>query len=167
MNVLIFQDLFFYMEHIIFLGIIASRLFSLLSRLSRFKWTIKCHFHSSHIMRCIHKFGMYAAHALYIRPPYAIESRRLPRVRGMYAVNTQWSSSLMQHHTQWHRHSYAIYAACASPMCHWYAVDTQHMRNSSAGDVPPNHLGDLAAYLLLFSYAVWAPWHRRPVEQGH
>ena len=30
MNVLIFQDLFFYMEHIIFLGMIASRLFSLL-----------------------------------------------------------------------------------------------------------------------------------------
>ena len=36
MNVLIFQDLFFYMEHIIYLGIIASRLFSRLSRLSRF-----------------------------------------------------------------------------------------------------------------------------------
>ena len=36
MNVLIFQDLFFYMEHIIFLGILASRLFSMLSRLSRF-----------------------------------------------------------------------------------------------------------------------------------
>ena len=35
MNALIFQDLFFYMEHIIFLGIIACRLFSLLSRLSR------------------------------------------------------------------------------------------------------------------------------------
>ena len=36
MNVLIFQDLFFYMEHIQFLGIIASRLFSMLSRLFRF-----------------------------------------------------------------------------------------------------------------------------------
>ena len=46
-------------------------------------------------------------------------------------------------------------------------VDTQHMQNSSAGDVPPNHLGDLAAYLLIFSYAVWASWHRRRVEQGH
>ena len=36
MNVLIFQDLFFYMEHIIFLGIIANKLLSLLSRLYRF-----------------------------------------------------------------------------------------------------------------------------------
>ena len=37
MNVLIFEDLYiFYMEHIIFLGIITSRLFSLLSSLSRF-----------------------------------------------------------------------------------------------------------------------------------
>ena len=36
MNLLIFQDMFFHIEHIMFLGIIASRLFSLLSRLSRF-----------------------------------------------------------------------------------------------------------------------------------
>ena len=90
----------------------------------------------------------------------------------MYAMHTPlapWirNGSHTRHHTQWHRHSYAICAACASPMCHWYAVDTQHMRNSSVGDVPPNHLGDLAAYLLFFSYTVWAPWHRRPVEQGH
>ena len=36
MNVLIFQDLFFYMEQITFLGIIANRSFSLLSKLYRF-----------------------------------------------------------------------------------------------------------------------------------
>ena len=36
MNVLIFQDWFFYMEHVIFLVIIANRSFSLLSRLHRF-----------------------------------------------------------------------------------------------------------------------------------
>ena len=40
------------------------------------------------------------------------------------------------------------------------------MRKSSAGDVPPNQLGDLTAYLFIFSNAVRAPWHRRPVEQG-
>ena len=39
-------------------------------------------------MRCIYRFGMYAAHALYKRPPYAIESSWPPRVRGMYAVHT-------------------------------------------------------------------------------
>ena len=36
MSVLIFQDMFFNTEHIIFSGIIAIRLFSILSRLSRF-----------------------------------------------------------------------------------------------------------------------------------
>ena len=39
-------------------------------------------------MRCIYRLGMYATHALYIRPPYAIESRWPPRVRGMHAVHT-------------------------------------------------------------------------------
>ena len=133
-------------------------------------WTFRCHIHSSHIMRCIHKFGMYAAHALYIRPPYAIESRWPPRVRGMYAVHTPlapWIRNGQVLIRDIIRSGIAIHTPCASPMRHWYAVDTQHMRNSSAGDVPPNHLGDLAAYLLIFSYAVWAPWHRQPVEQGH
>ena len=60
------------------------------------------------------------------------------------AVDTQWPGSHTRHHTQWHRHSCGICAACASPMRHWYAVDTQHMQNSCAGDVPPNHLGDLS-----------------------
>ena len=107
------------------------------------------HSQLTYIMMCIYRFGMYAAHALYIRPPYVIESRWSPRVRGMYAVyatcavDTQWSGSHARHHTRWHRHSYAICAAFASPMRHWYADDTQHMRNSSAEDVPPSHLGDL------------------------
>ena len=60
----------------------------------------------------------------------------------------QWSGSHTRHHTQWHCHPYAICAGCASPMHHWYAVDTQHMQNSITRDVPPNHLCDLAAYLL-------------------
>ena len=41
------------------------------------------------MVRCIYKFGMYAAHALYIRPPYAIESRWPQRVRGMYAAHVR------------------------------------------------------------------------------
>ena len=105
-----------------------------------------------------------------MRHRIALTAARTWDVRCAYAtcaVNTQWSSSHTRHHTQWHRHSYAICVACASPMRHRYAVDTQHMRNSSAEDVPPNHLGDLPAYLLFFSYAVRVPWHRRPVEQGH
>ena len=130
-----------------------------------------------YMMRCIYRFGMYAHHALYIRPPYAIESRWSSTVAARawdarcayatYVVDTQWSGSHTRHHTQWHRHSYAICAACASPMRHWYAVETLHMRNSSAGDVPPKHHSDLTAYLFIFPYAVRARWHRRPVEQGH
>ena len=89
--------------------------------------------------RYTHRIALTAARSWDVRCAYAT-----------CAVNTQWSSSHTRHHTQWHRHSYTICAACASPMRHWYAVDTQHMRNSSAGDVPPNHLGDLAAYLLFF-----------------
>ena len=102
-----------------------------------------------------------------IRYRIALNAGRTWDVRCAYAtcaVHMQWSSSHTRHHTQWHRYSCA---ACASLMRHRYAVDTQHMRNSSAGDVPPNHLGDFAAYLFIFSYAVRAPWHRRPVEQGH
>ena len=54
MKVLVFLDLFFYMEY----------------------------------MMCIYRLGMYAAHELYIRPPYAVDSRWSPRVRGVYAVHT-------------------------------------------------------------------------------
>ena len=189
MKVFIFPVLIFYKEHIIFLEIIANRSFSLLSRLYRFYdthaipkyWTFRyiciqldiymAHSQPTYIMRCIYRFGMYATHALYKRPPCAIESRwSTCDGRCAYAtcaLVTQWSGSHTRHHTLWHRHSYAIYAACASPMHHWYAADTQRMRNSSAGDVPPNHLGDLTAYLFIFTYAAQAPWHHRPVEQGH
>ena len=69
-------------------------------KLDKWNWTFKyiCiqlhgHFEMSqsqltYLMTCIYRFDIYAAHALYKRPPYAIESRWLPRVRGMYAVHT-------------------------------------------------------------------------------
>ena len=62
MNVLIFTDLFFYMEHITFLGITASRLFlfSLLSRLSRFydihalsNWTNETGHLDTYVFNCM------------------------------------------------------------------------------------------------------------------
>ena len=111
-----------------------------------------------------------AVHMPTVRHIIALIAASMWDVPCVYATctgDTQWSGSHTRHHRQWHRHSCAICAACASPMRHWYAVDRQHMWNSSAGDVPPNHLGDLTAYLFIFSYAVRAPWHRRPVEQGH
>ena len=93
-------------------------------------------------MKCIDRFGMYADHALYIRPSYVIESRTWD-VRCAYAncaVDTQWSGSHTRHHAQWHRHTCTICAACALPIRRGYAVDTQQMQNSSAGDVPPNRI---------------------------
>ena len=120
-------------------------------------WTFKGHIHSSHIMRCIHKSGMYAAHALYIRPPYTIESRWPPRVRGMYAVHTPlapWIRNGQVLIRDIIRRGIAIHAPHVRHPC---VIDTQHVRNSGTGDVPPNHLGNLVAYLSIFSYAVWAP----------
>ena len=133
-------------------------------------WTFKCHIRSPHIMRCIYRFGMYAAHVLYIRPQYAIESRWPPRVRGMYAVRTPFAPWIRNGRVLKRdiiRSGIVIHTPYAPHVRHPCAIDTQHMRNSSAGDVPPNRLGDLAAYRFIFSYAVRALWHRRPVEQGH
>ena len=106
---------------------------------------------------------------LAIRHRIALIPARMWDVRREYdtcAMDTQWSCSHIQHHMQGHCHSYTICAAFASPMPHWYAVDTQHRRNSSTRDVPPNHLGNHTVYFFIFMYTVWAPWHRRPVEQG-
>ena len=95
------------------------------------------HSQVTYIMRCIYRFGMYAAHALPIRPPYAIESRWPPRVRGMYAVHTPLAPWTRNGHVLIRniiRRGIAINATYASPMRHRCAVHTQHMRNSSAGE---------------------------------
>ena len=52
-----------------------------------------------------HRIALTAARTWDVRYAYAT-----------WAVNMQWSSSHMLHHTQWHRHSYAICLTCASPM---------------------------------------------------
>ena len=104
-------------------------------------------------MKCTYRFGMYAVHELPIRPPCAIESRWPPRVRGMYVVHTPlapWIRNGQILIRNIIRSGIAINAPCASPMHHRCAVDMQHMQNSSAADVPSNHLGDLAAYLFIF-----------------
>ena len=113
-------------------------------------------------MRCFYRFGIHRRITLIAARTWDVRYACVA-----CAVDTQWAGSHTRHQTQWHRHSCAKCAACASPMRHWYAVGTQHMRNSSSGDVPPNHLGEVAAYLFIFSYAVRAQWRRRPVEQGH
>ena len=109
-----------------------------------------------------------AAHTPAIRH---LETHRSPRVRGMYAVQTQlapWIRNGLVLIRDIIRSGIAIHVPHVPHPC---AIDTQfdvqHIRNSIAGDDPPNHIGDLTAYLFNFSYAVRAPWHRRPVEQGH
>ena len=117
-----------------------------------------------------HVCSPYAVHTSAIHRRIELITARTWDVRYAYAtcaVDMQWSGSHMRHHMQWHRHSCAKCAACVLRMRHWYAVDTHHMWNSSAGDVPSNYLGDLTAFRFIFSYVVWAQWHRQPVEQGH
>ena len=75
------------------------------------------------------------------------------------AVDMQWSGCHTRHHMQWHRHAYAICIACVSPMRHWYAVDIQHMRNSSAGDVPPT----ISAILLHICSFLRTPYECRSI----
>ena len=193
MNVLIFQDLFFYMENIIFLGIIANRSFSLLPRLYRFYGThaisnqtndpghldtyvlnymdiLKGHNNSLFIMRCIYRFGMYAAHALYKRPSYAIETRWPPRVRGMYAVHTPLAP--------WIRHGQvlirdiirsgiAIHTLYAPHVRYPCAIDTQLIRNTCEIVAPEMFHQTILAILLRICYFFRTPYKRRSVEQGH
>ena len=200
MNVFIFQDLFFYMEHIIFLGIIANRSISLLSRLYRFYDTRAIsnltnetghldtydfhwmdiqmsHSQVTYIMKCTYRFGMYAVPALPIRPPCAIESCWPPRISGMYVVHTPLAS--------WIRNGQVLIrdiirsgiAINAPHVCHPCAIDAQLIRNTweivlelelELELVAPQMFHQTtSAILRIFSYAVRALWHRRPVEQGH
>ena len=83
-------------------------------------------------MKCIYRFGMYADHALYIRPSYVIESRWSPRVRGMYAVHTPiapWIRNGQVLLRDIMRSGIAIHAQYVPHVLYPYAVDTQLIRN--------------------------------------
>ena len=118
-------------------------------------WTFKCHIHSSHIMRCIHKFGIYAAHALYIRPPYAIESRWPPRVRGMYAVHTPlvpWIRNGQVLIRGIIRRVIAIHTPYAPHVRHPCVIDTQLIRNTYEIVAPEMFHQTISAILLRICY---------------
>ena len=176
------------MEHIIFLGIIANRLFSLLLRLYRFydthaisDWTnesghfdtyvfnymdIKCHIHSLHMLRCIYKFGMYAAHALYIRPPYAIESRWPPRVREMYAVYAPlapWIRNGQVLIRDIIRSGIVIHMPYAPHVRHPCVIHTQLIRNSCEIVAPEIFHRTISAILLRICYFFRTPYERRGI----
>ena len=84
-------------------------------------------------MRCIYRFGIYAAHALYICPPYAKESHWSPRVRGMYAVRMPLAPWIRNGQVLIHDiicSGIAIDAPYALHERHPCAIDTQLIRNT-------------------------------------
>ena len=177
------------MENIIFLGIIANRSFSLLSRLFRFYGThaisnqtnetghldtyvfnymdiLKCHNHSLHIMRCIYRFGMYAAFALCKRPPYTIELRWPPCVRGMYAVHTPlapWISNGQVLILDIIRNGIAIHTPYAPHVRHPCAIDTQLMRNTCKIVAPEMFHQTISAILLRICSFFRTPYKPRGI----
>ena len=125
-------------------------------------------------MKCTYRFSMYAVHALPIRPPCAIELRWPQRVQGMYVVHTPLAP--------WIRNGQvlirdiicsgiAINAPYAPHVRHPCAIDAQLIRNTCEIVAPQMFHQTTSAILLricpFFSYPVRAPWHHRPVEQGH
>ena len=116
-------------------------------------------------MWCICRLGMYAAHALYIRSLYAIESRWSPRVREMYVMHTPFAPWICYGQVFIRD---IIRCGIAIHVRHSCALDAQlirkHMRNSSAADIPANHLGDLTVYMFILLYAVRAQWRHTHLE---
>ena len=129
-------------------------------------WTFKCHIHSSHVMRFIHKFGMYAAHALYIRPPYAIKSRWPPRVREMYAVHTPLAPWIRNGQVLIHdiiRSGIAIHTQYAPHVRHPCVIDTQLIRNTCEIVAPEMFHQTISAILLRICYFFRTPYERRGI----
>ena len=125
-------------------------------------WTFKCHIRSSYIMRCIYRFGMYAAHAPYIRPPHAIESHWPPRVRGMYAVHTPLAPCILNGQVLI-RSGIAIHTPYAPHVRHPYAIDTQLIRNTCEIVAPEMFHQTVSAILPRICSFFRTPYERRGI----
>ena len=115
---------------------------------------------------CIHKFGRYAAHALYIRPPYAIESRWPPRVRGMYAGHTPlapWIRNGQVLIRDIIRSGIAIHTPYAPHVRHPCVIDTQLIRNTCEIVAPEMFHQTISAILLRICYFFRTPYERRGI----
>ena len=124
---------------------------------------LKCHNNSLHIMKCIYRFGMYAAHALYKRPPYAIESRWPSRVRGMYAVHTPlapWIRHVQVIIRDIIRSGIAIHTPYAPHVRHPCAIDTQLIRNTCEIVAPEMFHQTTSAILLRINSFFRTPYKR-------
>ena len=121
------------------------------------------HSQVTYMMRWIYRFSMYAANALPIRPPYAIESCWPPRIRGLYAVHmplAPWTRNgqvLIRHITPSGITINAPYAPHVRYPC---AIDAQLIRNTCE-IVAPQMLHQTISTILLRI----CPFFRMPYER--
>ena len=112
-------------------------------------------------MSSFYRFGMYAAHALYIRSPYTVESRWSPRVRGMYAMHASlapWIRNGQVLIRDIKRSGIAIHAPHVRHPC---AIDTQLVRNTCEIAAPEMFHQTISAMLLRI-----CPFFRTPYERS-
>ena len=122
------------------------------------------HSQVTYIMKCIYRFGMYAAHALSIRPPYAIDSRWPPRVRGMYAVHTPLAPWIRKGQVLIRdiiRSGIAINAPYTPHVRHPCAIDAQSIRNTCEIVAPQMFHQTISAILLRICPFFRTPYERR------
>ena len=123
------------------------------------------HSQVTYIMRCIHRFGMYTAHALPIRPPYVIESRWPPRVHGMYAVHTPLALWIRNGQVlmRYIRSGIAINAPYARHVRHPCAIYAQLITNTCEILVPQMFHQTISAILLRICPFFRTPYERRGI----
>ena len=115
-------------------------------------------------MRCIYRLGMYAAHTLYIRPPYAAESRWSSCMRRMYAVHTPFARWIRNGQVLIRdiiRSGIAIHAPYAPHVRHSCANDAQLIRNTCERVAPEMFHQTISAILL----CIWS-FFRTPYERS-
>ena len=124
------------------------------------------HSQVTYIMKCTYRFGMYAVHALPIRPPCAIESHWPPRVRGMYVAHTPLAPWIRNGQALIHdiiRSGIAINAPYAPHVRHPCAIDAQLIRNTCEIVAPQMFHQTTSAILLRICPFFRTPYERRGI----
>ena len=103
-------------------------------------------------MGCISRCGMYAAHTLCIRPPYAVESRWSARVRRLYAVHTPLALWIRNDQVLMRDAIRSSIAIRAPHVRHPCAIDPQLIRNTCEIVAPEMFHQTIWAILLRICY---------------
>ena len=114
-------------------------------------------------MRCIYRLGMYAAHALYIRPPYTAESRWSPCIHRLYAVHAPFAPWIRNGQVlicDIIRSGIAIHAPYAPHVRHPCANDAQLIRNTCERVAPEMFHQTILAILLRICSFFRTPYER-------